>query len=87
MKASRKLYILQHATAIRSVRLRHIGLAPVHDGKARIVAAVPIDPTAEISEELDYAIDAALSYWPDCTDWSILNCDEVSSSDTSPIGI
>jgi hypothetical protein len=91
MKASEKLSLLQHATAlaaIRSARLRHVGLTPQHDKHTRMVAAVPIDPTLgypdSLSSEMDYALDTALSYWPDCTDWWIVQADESSPSESIP---
>ena len=87
MKASQILSDLQHATALASIRgasRKHVGLAPKPEPTDRLVAAVPIDPTENPSSELDYALEAAVSYWPDCTDWSILGCDEVSDSNSIP---
>ena len=63
MNAQEKLSVLQHAAALASIRmarLRHIGLAPVHDQKSRTVVAVPIDPTENLESQLDYAMEAAL---------------------------
>jgi hypothetical protein len=87
MNATRLLSPLQHAAALAAIRtapLRHVGLAPTHERSNRVVAAVPIDPAANVRTELDYALNAALSYWPDCQQWSIYHCDEVSQGESIP---
>jgi hypothetical protein len=69
--------------AIRSAPLRHIGLMPTHASRRR-AAAVPIDPSGNITAELEYALDAAQSYWPDCADWTIACADFAGSTNELP---
>lgn len=87
MKAQEKLSVLQQAAALASIRtakLRHVGLAPVHDGKTSPVVVYPIDPTENLTDVFDDAMEAATDYWPDCTDWNILSSDNIDESDSIP---
>ena len=87
MKATRLLSTIQHATALAAIRaapLRHVALAPVHAAKTSPIAAVPIDTDCNLNDQLDYALDAALSFWPDCSEWSIVNSNKIDTSDSIP---
>ena len=87
MRATRLLSAVQHATALAAIRnapLRHVALAPVHEAKTSPITAVPIDPELNLNGQLDYALEAALSFWPDASQWCIVNSDTVDTSDSIP---
>lgn len=87
MNASRLLSSVQKGVALAAIRtapLRHVGLAPVHDGKDSPITAMPIDPQLNLTDQLDYALDAALGFWPDSSNWCIVNSDNIDKSDSIP---
>lgn len=87
MKRPSQLERTAALAAIRSNVHRHTGIRPTSASARKTADAVafPIDATANVEDELDYAIANAVDYWPAATEFDVLGCDLVNAADRSQL--